>query len=464
MRTVTLGRLSAATLPFLLGACALQAPATKVDAPLAAQWQAPLPHNGQLTDLSQWWKQQGDPLLAQLVEAGQAVSPTIAAAQSRIAQARAERTAAGAALGPTLDAAASISRANQQSSLPTGTTSQAALQAAWEIDVFGARRDERRAAQARLNGAGAQWHEARVSVAAEIANQYYSVRACEQLLSVARQDATSRADTARLTVQAFEAGLQSTSIAALARASAADASGRATLQQALCDIDVKTLVALTAVPETELRGKLAASAFVPPPAIVIDSLPARVLAQRPDVYSAEHEVTAASMDVGSAQAQRYPRLSLQGAVGVANFRADGVGTKLDTWTIGPLALTLPIFDGGRRSANVDAAKARYEQAVIGYRASVRQAVRDVEQAMVTLHSSNSRANDAQATLDGYRIYFNATEARYKGGLASLLELEEARRTRLAAENGVASLQRERSAAAVGLYRAAGGGWTAPAAQ
>jgi multidrug efflux system outer membrane protein len=464
MRTVTLGRLCAATLPFLLGACALQAPATKVDAPLAAQWQAPLPHQGKLTDLRQWWQQQGDPLLAQLVEAGQAVSPTIAAAKSRIAQARAERTAAGAALLPSLDAAASISRANQQSALPTGTTSQAALQAAWEIDVFGARRDERNAAQARLEGAGAQWHEARVSVAAEIANQYYSLRACETLLAVAKQDAASRADTAGLTVKGFEAGLQSASTAALARASAFDASGRATLQGALCDLDVKALVALTALPEPELRSKLAATSFVAPPSIVIDSLPAQVLAQRPDVYAAEHEVTAASMDVGSAQAQRYPRLSLQGSVGVANFRSDGSNTKLDTWTIGPLALSLPIFDGGRRSANVDAAKARYEQAVVSYRANVRQAVRDVEQALVNLHSSNARAGDAQAAMDGYLAYFNATEARYKSGLASLLELEEARRTRLAAENGVATLQRERSVAAVALYRAAGGGWSAPASQ
>ncbi len=457
-------RIVLASLSLLLGGCALQAPATKVDVPPVTEWQAPLPHNGKLSDLSSWWQQQGDPLLVQLVEAGQAVSPTIAAAQSRLAMAKAERVAAGAALAPSLDLAASVNRASQQSDLPTGTMSQASLQASWEIDLFGARRDERRAAQARLQGASAQWHEARVSVAAEVANQYYSVRACEQLLGIARQDAASRADTARLTAQGFEAGLQSSSTAALARASAADASGRATLQQAMCDIDVKTLAALTAIPEAELRGKLAAAPYVTPPNVVIDRMPARVLAQRPDVYSAEHEVTAASMDVGSAQAQRYPRLSLQGMVGTANFRSDGTSTPFDAWTLGPLALSLPIFDSGRRSANVDAAKARYEQAVVSYRASVRQAVRDVEQAMINLHSSNVRANDAQTALDGYRAFFDATQARYNSGLASLLELEEARRTRLAAENGVTTLQRERSAATVGLYRAAGGGWTAPPAQ
>jgi multidrug efflux system outer membrane protein len=451
--------LVAAAVALALCACALAPPAPKVDAAAPEQWQAPLPHNGSLADLAGWWRRQGDPLLVQLIESAQAVSPTIAAAQSRIAQSRAERVAAGAALAPSLDAAASVSRASQQSALPAGTTSQAALQASWEIDLFGARRAERTAAQERLAGAQAGWHEARVSVAAEVASQYYALRACEQLLAVARQDAASRADTARLTQLTADAGFQPPATAALARASAAEGNSRAAQQSALCDLDVKALVALTALPEPELRGKLAAGAPAAPPAVAIGALPAQVLAQRPDVFSAEREVAAASADVGSAQAQRYPRLGLQGAVGVANFRTGGENTKLDTWTIGPLALTLPLFDAGRRRANVDAARARYESAVIAYRASARQAVREVEQALISLQSTAARSGDAQVALEGYRTAFVATEDRFKHGLGSLLELEDARRTRLAAENAVVTLQRERSAALVALYRAAGGGWS-----
>ena len=190
-----------------LSACALTPPAPHVDARAPQQWQAPLPsqlppqlpHNGNQADLATWWRHQADALLAQLIESAQAVSPTVASAASRIAQSRADRVAAGAALMPTLDGTGSISRANQQSTLPMGTTSQAALQTSWEIDVFGANRATRDAAQARLDSAHAGWHDARVSVAAEVANQYYALRACEQLLAVARQDAASRADTARLT-------------------------------------------------------------------------------------------------------------------------------------------------------------------------------------------------------------------------------------------------------------------------
>ena len=444
-----------------LAGCA-STPPTQVAAALPAAWQAPLPHNGSLTDLSQWWRQQGDPLLLQLVEAAQAASPTVAAARARLAQSRAERVAAGAALLPTLDGVASVTRASQQSEQPGGTTSLAGVQTAWEIDLFGGGRAARNAAQERLAGASANWHDARVAIAAEVANQYYSLRACEQLLAVARQDAASRADTARITQLAADAGFQAPATAALARASAAEGNSRLTAQRAQCDLDVKALVELSALDEAGLRARLAAAQPVPAPAVSIGALPAQVLAQRPDVFSAEREVAAASHDIGSAKAQRYPRLGLSGQVGVANFRSGGENTQLDAWTIGPLALTVPIFDAGRRRANVDAAEARYDSAVAAYRAKVRQAVREVEQALVNLDSSAGRAGDAQTALDGYRASFRAAEDRYKNGFGSLLELEDARRTLLAAENAVVSLQRERSSAWVALYRAAGGGWTGTA--
>ncbi|MBC7454165.1 MAG: efflux transporter outer membrane subunit [Massilia sp.] len=454
--------LFAAAAPLALCACALAPPAPRVSTPAPPAWLAAPAHNGNLTDLASWWQRQGDPLLVQLIASAQAASPSVSTARSRIAQARFERVAAGAALLPSVDGVASIGRMSQQSALPTGTTAQGALQASWEIDLFGTRRYERGAADARLAGAQAGWHEARVSVAAEVANQYYALRACTQLLAVAEQDAASRADTARLTGLTTQAGFQSPATAARARASAAEGNGRATLQGALCELDVKALVALTALPEPELRAQLTAATLLPVAPIAISALPAHTLAQRPDVYSAEREVAAASFDVGSAQGQRYPRLSLQGSVGLAHFRASGASTSFDTWSIGPLALSVPLFDAGRRSASLAAAEARYDSAVITYRFVVRQAVREVEAALVNLRSAAGRAGDAQTALDGYRYAFNATEALYKNGLTSLLELEDARRTRLAAENAVVTLERERNGAWIALYRAAGGGWSASA--
>lgn len=451
----------------LLGGCALHGP-LQSDPPAApqlpAQWQAPgaLPHHGKLADLSRWWQDQGDPLLVELIGTAQQASGDIAAARTRMVQSRAERSGAGARLLPGVDVSASAYRQGQQSSLPTGTTSQLALQSAWEIDLFGANRAGRDAAQLRFEGAQAGWHQARVAVAAEVASQYYSLRSCQQLFAVAQEDAASRGATADLTALATAAGFQSPADAALARASAAEGRNRAVAQGAQCDLALKALVELSAMPEPTLRTRLALSPGVPAPALAIDSLPAQVLAQRPDLYAAAGEVAAASFEVGVSRSQRYPQLSLSGNIGKASFRSGGSSTTLSTWTIGPLALSLPVFDGGRRRDEVEAAIARYDEAVVRYQASARLAVREVEQALVNLDSTAARSADAHAALDGYRASYQATKRRYDNGLASLLELEESRRTRLAAENALVSLQNDRSAAWVTLYRAAGGGWSAPA--
>jgi NodT family efflux transporter outer membrane factor (OMF) lipoprotein len=439
-------------------------------APLA--WQAPLPHGGNVTELSGWWRSQGDAVLAQLIEAAQEVSPTIASARSRIGQARAERTAAGAALVPAVNGVATSTRTSQQQAeTPSNTTSQIYAQASWELDIFGGNRAARNAAQARLESAQAGWHDARVSVAAETANEYYGLRACEQLLAVAQQDARSRADTARLTEVTSKAGFQAPATAAQARASAAEANSRAIAQRAQCDVNVKALVALTAIDEPQLRSRLAGAApadalagLSPAQGIALAQLPAQTLAQRPDVFTAEREVAAASFEVAGARAQRFPRLTLAGAVGRGRVHVGGENVTANTWNIGPVQLSVPLFDAGTRRANVEAARERYESAVVSYRGTVRQAVREVEEALVNLQSTEERAGDARTALEGYRSAFVATEDRYRNGMASLLELEDARRTRLAAENAMVSLQRERSAAWIALYRAAGGGWTRPAQQ
>lgn len=461
-------RIALCTAPVWLAACAVTTPPPAASPPAPAQWHTPLPHAGTVGDLSQWWTQLDDPVLLQLMDAAQQASPTLASARSRIEQARASRTAAGAALLPTLDGTASTQRGFTESVGGVATTTQGALQAAWEIDLFGANRAARDAAQARLDGAQALWHDARVAVAAELATSYNRLRTCDAQLAVARSDAASRAETARLTALATAAGFQAPATAALARASSAEASGRVTQQQALCDTEIKALVALTALEEPTLRQKLAAAPAQTPGKdqtglFTIAALPAQLLAQRPDVFNAEREVAAASDDVGSAQAQRYPRLTLNGSVGIAQLRTGGVSTSLDTWSIGPLALNLPIFDAGRRASNVDAAQARYDEAAALYRARVRQAVREVEEALVQLQATGARQTDAAREVDGYQASFTATQARFDAGLASLVELEDARRTLLAAQTTATALQGERMAAWIALYRAAGGGWEQPPA-
>lgn len=465
-RRLRIAPLCATLATAMLGACAGLPPAGEDASPaptgVPAQWQTLPPHGGRLSELSRWWQQFDDPLLAQLVDTAQAVSPTLAAARTRIAQARATHVAAGAALGPTLDATASASRGRQDLTAPLGSATAAGLQAAWEIDLFGSRAAGLSAASARLTGAEAAWHEARVSLGAEVAGTYVGLRACEAQLAQTRLDAHSRAETARLTELAAKAGFQTPATAALARASAAQGSSLLTQQQAQCDLLVKSLVALTGLAEPALRNQLAArTARLPQPAqMAITHVPADMLTQRPDVFSAAREVVAASADLDQSQAQRYPRITLNGQITAARF-SSAAGTLDGTvWSFGPVTVTLPLFDGGTRRANVEAARAREAEARVNYAARIRVAIREVEDALIALQSTAARGNDAQVATEGFAASYRATESRFRAGLASLFELEDARRSAVQAQGALIELQRERVAAWISLYRALGGGWTA----
>lgn len=453
-------------LPIWLVACAVQPPPSSVPLPIPRDWQAPLPHQGRLQDLSRWWQHLDDPVLVELIDAAQQVSPSMASATSRIVQARATEQMAAAAARPLADASASGSRGRQTTIIgaPLATLSQVRLQASWEADLFGGLAANRSAAQARLLGAQAQWHDARVSVGAEVAQLYFSWRACQALVVVARQDSASRQHIARVTQRTARAGLAAPAGAALAEASAADGVARLIQQQAQCDTQLKGLVALSAFEEPVLRQKLA---FRHVPSMndaifSIANVPADALRQRPDVFQAEQEVAAASAEVGSAQAERYPRLSLTGSVGQMNLRTGGSSLDISTWSIGPVAVTLPVLDGGKFAANLSAAQARYDEAAALYRAKARQAVREVEEALVALDSRQARRAQVQIAAEGYRTVLQGAQARYQAGLGSLAELEDTRRSALAAESALIQDQLETRQAWIALYRAVGGGWTTAA--
>ena len=466
----------------LLAGCAVTSPPGAVGADLPPQWYAAVPtptldagvaHDASLSGLSRWWQLQNDALLVELIDAAQRVGPSVITARANIAQARAARSISGGALLPSLDGVGSVSRGSAaQGGAPSGggpgslvsTTAQLGLQASWEVDVFGKNAAKRDAAQERLMASQAQWHDARVVVAAEVASQYYSLRSCEKQLAVTARDAQSRAETSRLTALATQAGFGAPAVAALARASAAEGASRLTQQRAQCAVTVKVLVALTALDEPMLAQKLARSLIDSPdgspqqPIMNVASVPAQAIGQRPDVYSAARDVSAASLDVGSAAAARLPRLTLAGNIGTGRTRVGGMSQSFDTWSFGPLSLTLPLLDGGISRGNLDIANARYEEAVGKYKSVVRLAVREVEEALVNLQSTADRASDTETAAEGYRASFAGTEARYKAGLASLVELEESRRTLLAAQSALLTLQLERRNAWIALYRALGGGW------
>ncbi len=445
----------------LLAGCAAPRPAAQPEAPRLAPWQAPVPAQAAAVADASWWRRFDDPLLPWLIEAAQAASPSLASARTRIEQARATRVAAGAVLAsPEVSLAGSASRGVSRLGLPLTSSASLGAQASWELDLFGANRAARDAAQARLEGARAAWHDAHTAVAAELATGYVTLRGCEAQLVQSRLDADSREQTTRLTELSAKAGFTAPADAALARASAAQARAQVVVQRSACDVYVKSLVELTELDETTLRQRLAAgTARIPvPPTLAVPTVPAMWLTQRPDVADAARRVSAAAADRAQSAAREKPQITLAGNLSASDLRSGGETLRGNTWSLGPLSVSFPLLDGGARAAATAAAMAAYDESLVNYRAQVRRAVREVETSLVTLQATAERETDARLAAQDFEASLRATEARQKGGLASLFDLETARRNAVAAQSALIELQRERAAAWVSLYRALGGGF------
>lgn len=425
-----------------------------------ARWEAPLPHDGESSALVDWWKQFDDPLVADLIARAEQDNPTLDQALARIRQSRAAATSARSALFPDVALGASRTRSGGHPVAYEQTVARGVFDAAWEIDLFGGNRRGAEAAQARLEGAGAAWHDARVSLAAEVALEYLGLRTCEARLADAEVDHASRRATERLTLEKARAGFAAPADASLAQASAADGATRLLAQRVECEIGVKALVALTGLAETDLRARLEIRrGRLPQPAtLAIDALPVRVLSARPDIAVAERNLAAASAEIGVAEAARYPRLSLLGSVGRQRQTIDGVQASGRVWSFGPV-LDLPLFDAGLRAANADAARARYDEALAVYKGAVRRAVREVEQSLVRLGTAAEREAEAREATRRYDETFAAAEKRWQVGIGSQLELEEIRRLAIVARSQHVGVQYDGIAAWIGLYRAIGGGWS-----
>lgn len=450
----------------LLTACAALPTPPDAQQLAAPHWQAPLPTPLESADalkmnaLKHWWQQFDDALLLELLNVAQRDNATLAQAAARIEQARAALGVERSFLFPSLDANVSAKRSGTRVPPPlTQTLSSATLDAAWELDLLGAQRQRRNAAQARLESRQLQWHEARISLAAELANTYTQLRGCEALVGLYEEELASQQKSADLSAQKVRAGFEAPANAALVRAAAADTANRLIAQRAECDLNVKALVALTGLDEAALRVRLATrQATLPQPArFSVTRVPAQVLAQRPDLAAAASDLQAAIAEIGAADADRYPSLNLTGAIGIAGLRLDGVQSEGRTWSFGP-ALNVPLFDAGRRNALLAEAQARYDEAAARYRQTVRDAVREVEEALVRLNAAQQRMADAQNAAQGFDEFFRATQARADVGSGNLLDLEEARRVALNAKANFLQVQRERVTAWVNLYKALGGGW------
>ncbi|QCP53657.1 efflux transporter outer membrane subunit [Trinickia violacea] len=446
-----------------LCACALQPPYQAPKVVEATGWQAELPHGGSVDNLVDWWRRFDDPAVAELIRTAETDSPTLAKAVARIDEARATLVSNSSGAWPSLTGSGSVTRAKSTASFGNevmtslATTRSGELDASWELDLFGKVRSSRESAQAQLQSRIDDWHGARVSLAAEVADDYVQYRACRQLVRAYEESAASYAQTEKATLAAVAAGMTPSSDGYLAQANTASANASATQQRVTCDELIKSLVELTGAGEPALRAivdRPQAPELPRPAEFRVQSAPADLVRQRPDLASSERALAQAYASIGQARADRFPSLSLSGSIGLS---ATNLTTPMSTWSFGP-SLSIPLFDAGKRKAAVDSAQASYDEQLAAYRSSVRTAVREVEVALTDLDGAARRSDDAQRAVEQYRRYDSAMETNWHTGFDTLLTREQARRSLTSAEITDIELQRDRVLSWISLYKALGGGW------
>ncbi|WHS62776.1 efflux transporter outer membrane subunit [Pseudomonas sp. G2-4] len=442
-----------------LNGCVLGPDYRVPDVPIAAKWQAPLPHGASVVALADWWQQFDDPALAELLRLSETDSPSMDEAWANISLARATAASDAADALPKIDGTLSGGRGGQQTGAQRlgGSGSSATMDAAWELDMFGKLRRNNEAAKSRVEARVDDWHDARVTLAAQVGDYYVQYRGCQKLVLAYTDQAQSQQDTARITRESFGAGFTSSADAALADASAASSAAALVQQQSECQVLLKSLVALTGSDEGRLLEVLGQTpAQLPQPAeLQVRQIPADLLRQRPDVASSERELAAANAEIGVAQAERLPSLSLSGTFSVGTM----VGQRNRSWSLGPV-LSIPLFDGGKRRAAADGAEASYDAALAVYRQTLRTSVMEVEQALVRLDAARRRESDVARSTAGFRESFEAIDRNWQAGNVSLLDRETARRQALTAEIELITLQQDQVRYWIALYKALGGGWQA----
>ena len=407
----------------------------------------------------QWWAELDDPLLNQMVTEGFRTSPTLDIAVARVSQARAAYAGTRAAELPAITGDAESERSASDSSGKPSTDSWLSTNASWEIDLFGAVRRGNEGAAARAAAQQATLADVRVSLAADITDAYLSFRACQSNVALSEQDVVSREATEKLTAASVTEGFTAPYQAIRSKASVAEAKTQLASTRAYCARQENLLTRLTGIPRPELMKQLAGKPTgldrLPVPRHFGVAIPAQSLTQRPDIRAAERKVAAASADIGLAEADRYPRLTLNGSLGYEVEGTGGGALSFGTWSFGP-SLSLPIFDGGRRKANVDIAKARYDEALAEFKAKARNAIQEVEDALTRYAAAHERAESARVSANQYQQFFKTVEIRYREGASNLLELEDARRSMLDAQQTLLNVMQERLQAWVALNRATGG--------
>lgn len=420
-----------------------------------------------------WWSVFADPVLDQLMAQALRSAPDLAEASARLREARALQGIAVAAEYPSADAGAGYDRTRGSANVPIGVPPgglgpgeygnlwQAGFDASWEVDIFGGRRRAVESADAAYQAAAADQAMVRLSLLAEVARNYMELRGTQRQLEVARQNLALQQDARHLTQSLFDAGLAPRLDLLRAMALVDDTQATIPGLEAQERASIYRIGALAGQAPEDLLAALDAPRPIPPaaPAVPV-GLPSDLLLRRPDVRAAERRIAAANARIGAATADLYPHFSLTGVAGLESLSAKSFPNASSSYfAVGP-SVTWLIFDAGKVHFEIDAERARTDQAAAAYQRAVLEALRDVESALVNCARDQERTQTLAAEVEADRQAVDQATRLYRHGLTDFLAVVDAERSLDTAQDRQAQNDRDSAVALVALFKALGGGWPA----
>ena len=451
-----------------LAGCGVRAVSMHGEVAVPADWKnaAGFPVASPSRDLSRWWKRFDDPGLSRIISDALGNSPDMATAAARIREARSRRDAEAASLFPTLRGAASASGSSVSSDGISsdwngGSSSSAALNASWEADLFGKRRNTIEAATAQVGATEENFNSVQAALSSEIAIAYTRLRVSEAALEVLLRIISTREETSQLATWRTQSGeadaLESNqALSSLEQARA----GVPALRQAISQSQ-NLLALLAGRTPGSLDGQLASGKqHIPNPSVSLAiGIPADTLRQRPDVRLAGYQLLAAAARTRATDAERFPALNLSGSLGVNALGAGKLFTPETASAAAIGSLTGPIFDAGRIRANIAAQTAVEEQAFQTYRATVLTALSEVEDSLIACRRTNERLESLEKATAAAREAADLAQKSYQAGESDILTLLDAQRSLLGLEDSLFTVRANRTIAYIQLYKALGGGWS-----
>jgi NodT family efflux transporter outer membrane factor (OMF) lipoprotein len=435
-----------------------------------------------------WWTSFGDPTLTSLIARADSANLDLKQAALRISEARAQRDVTAAAQWPSLNGNASFQNTRLSEGTPTGkvftsigkgpgipgapgvafpnpySQYQLGFDASWEVDLFGRVRRGVEAANAGVSAAIEDSRDARLALMAEVARAYIDLRGTQLKRQVTEESIATQNELLDLARQRRAAGLSSEIDVSRAAAQVSSAQAQLPLLDRQISADINQLSRLVDREPGALKAELETATPVPPvPAQVPVGLPADLARRRPDVRAAEARLHAAVAEVGVAQADLFPRLTLTASGGTQAEDFSGLFDWASRFSNAGPKLDVPIFDAGRRRANVRIQDARAHEAATQYASTVLGAVHEADNALTAYDTEQTRRAALEGAVAQNREAVDLALQRYTAGIGSFLEVLDATRTLEQDQLMLADSRTAVSTNLVALYKALGGGWDAPLA-